>query len=323
MDNTFENGFMCGLLLSLNKSSGGSSIKEDKVFQHIVNNGIPFATATIGSKYKCIYVVCDTTKFTTHYAKHHTLHLDHVNEIKNPNYVAGESRMYDKIHTSMRYCPNTYLGYYMILYRDDTPLWAGDLGKNIMSQGSQSVPVYKNTLYNYADNIEYEKERVAYRSVIKEFLPDTLSYAGDYTLKILPEPTITTPSSAIETNRYFVDENGNESSSITATYDVKTSNYSAKWDTIKDPLDSSKTILDKTKRPTIYLSSEEITTNTITVSRGIRFLSMYSSSNDKYNNIHTDLSADELFDLDHEILKYIYETYYNILYTAKKVTWLN
>lgn len=322
MDNTFENGFMCGLLLSLNKSSGGSSIKEDKVFQHIVNNGIPFATATIGSKYKCIYVVCDTTKFTTHYAKHHTLRLDHVNEIKNPNYVAGESRMYDKIHTSMRYCPNTYLGYYMILYRDDTPLWAGDLGQNIMSQGSQSVPVYKNTLYNYADNIEYEKEIVAYRSVIKEFLPDTLSYAGDYTLKILPEPTITVPY-AIETNRYFVDENGNESSSITATYDVKTSNYSAKWNTIKDPLDSSKTILDKTKRPTIYLSSEEITTNTITVRRGIRFLSMYSSSNDKYNNIHTDLSADELFDLDHEILKYIYETYYNILYTAKKVTWLN
>lgn len=322
MDNTFENGFMCGLLLSLNKSSGGSSIKEDKVFQHIVNNGIPFATATIGSKYKCIYVVCDTTKFTTHYAKHHALYLDHVNEIKNPNYVAGESRMYDKIHTSMRYCPNTYLGYYMILYRDDTPLWAGDLGKNIMSQGSQSVPVYKNTLYNYADNIEYEKEIVAYRSVIKEFLPDTLTYAGDYTLKILPEPTITAPY-AIETNRYFVDENGNESSSITATYDVKTSNYSAKWNTIKDPLDSSKTILDKTKRPTIYLSSEEITTNTITVRRGIRFLSMYSSSNDKYNNIHTDLSADELFDLDHEILKYIYETYYNILYTAKKVTWLN
>ena len=321
MDNTFENGFMCGLLLSLNKEGHSKNIK-DPIFSYILEHGVPFATATIGSKYKCIYVVCDTTKFTTHYSTNHTLFLDHVNEIKNPNYVAGESRMYDKIHTSMRYCPYTYLGYYTILYRDDIPLWAGNFGRNVLSQGSQSVPVYKNTLYNYADNIEYEKERVAYRSAIKEFLPDTLSYAGNYTLKILPEPTITVPY-AIETNRYFVDENGNESSSITATYDVKTSNYSAKWNTIKDPLDSSKTILDKTKRPTIYLSSEETTTNTIKVNRGIRFLSMYSSSNDKYNNIHTDLSTDELFDLDHEILKYIYETYYNILYTAKKVTWLN
>lgn len=321
MDNTFENGFMCGLLLSLNKEGHSKNIK-DPIFSYILEHCVPFATATIGSKYKCIYVVCDTTKFTTHYSNNHIVYLDHVNEIKNPNYVAGESRMYDKIHTSMRYCPYTYLGYYTILYRDDIPLWAGNFGRNVLSQGSQSVPVYKNTLYNYADNIEYEKERVAYRSAIKEFLPDTLSYAGDYTLKILPEPTITVPY-AIETNRYFVDENGNESSSITATYDVKTSNYSAKWDTIKDPLDSSKTILDKTKRPTIYLSSEETTTNTIKVNRGIRFLSMYSSTNDRYNNMHTDLSTDELFDLDHEILKYIYETYYNILYTAKKVTWLN
>ena len=52
---------MCGLLMSIDDSNSGALIKDDKIFQYIVNNGIPFASAKITNNYKTVYVVVDCT----------------------------------------------------------------------------------------------------------------------------------------------------------------------------------------------------------------------------------------------------------------------
>lgn len=184
MDNTFENGFMCGLLLSIDDSKPHTNVK-DPVFRDILENGVPVATINLSSHYKNVLTWYQFTKFPCSYST----------DLSQGNLVAIDETQYYLDQSSHYYTDTHYELYYKhwgpmvlfsVIYKEEKPLFATNI------YYSKSIyPVYKYHIvmqenYSAADHVigpnPYEKELVYYKSVDYKFLKDDIEYIGNYRL---------------------------------------------------------------------------------------------------------------------------------------------
>ena len=330
MDNTFENGFMCGLLLSIDKGNNGTLIKNDKIFQYIVNNGIPFASAKIVSEYKTIYVVVDCTgvqqlsglKYVRNDEKFIFDYLTLTENENGVNVIAqrdGHPEIYSAIPKVIS------IG--CIFYKGDIPLWAS-IGytdsytptiktANIMYETGRDFNDDDYTEADFKNNtkIPYTKECVAWKSVDYEFDKESVEYSGDYTLLI---DEVTEHYKNLFGSVYLLNSNEERVSGITCKYNLIKKKYKEIYYTY---IYNGSTQRDTARRPEINLDSTEITNINRTVYSYAQFLSTTSYSN---NSIFSDKSNDELINIDHDVIKKIHEENWpkNKQY-VKPMTWLN
>lgn len=333
MDNTFENGFMCGLLLSIDKDNNGTLIKNDKIFQYIVNNGIPFASAKIVSEYKTIYVVIDCTgvqqlsglkyvrsdeKFIFDYLTL-TENEDGVNVISQRD---GHPEIYSAIPTVIS------IG--CIFYKGDIPLWASIGYTNSYTPTIKTANIMYETGRDFNDDdyteadfknntkVPYTKECVAWKSVDYEFDKESVEYSGDYTLLI---DEVTEHYKNLFGSVYLLNSNEERVSGITCKYNLIKKKYKETYYTY---IYNGSTQRDTARRPEINLDSTEITNINRTVYSYAQFLSTTSYSDYSINRIFSDKNNDELISIDHDVIKKIHEENWpkNKQY-VKPMTWLN
>ena len=330
MDNTFENGFMCGLLLSIDERNNGSLIKDDKIFQYIVNNGIPFASAKVTSEYKTIYVVVDCTgiqqlsglksvrsgeKFINDYL---TL-TENESGVNMVSFRDGHPEIYSAI--------STVISIGCIFYKGDIPLWAS-IGytdsytptvktANIMYETGRDFNDKDYTEADFKNNtkIPYAKECVAWKSIDYEFDKESVEYSGDYTLLI---DEVTENYKNLFGSVYLLNSNEEKVNYITCKYNLIKKKYKEKYYTY---IYNGSTQNDTARRPEINLDSTEITNINRSVYSYAQFLSTTSYSN---NSIFSDKSNNELINIDHDVIKKIHEENWpkNKQY-VKPMTWLN
>ena len=326
MDNTFENGFMCGMLLSSNKSSGGSSIKEDKVFQYIVNNGIPYATVKITDSYKCVYVLVDGNEIPQINCMNTSRRIfvqlkPYVIYSENPGNANSLDSTFPHCEASIAHSSGVVVVRAMIFYKNNTPMWSSILGTHTRSDNYTTLPIYYDDFLHIDPPIgvelTFQKERVAIYTSKNTWLKDTIKYAGDYFLRIIDDGSF--PSFSNTTYLKIADNNGNSVSSLQTGYDIETHNYSYSWYQMKDPL-TGKQINDLSKRPKITETS--VTTNSINISSDTTVYFLASNSNHK--QIHTDQSYKSLLDLDNAVITDVYKTHYKtVAESTVSMTWLN
>ena len=333
MDNTFENGFMCGLLLSIDDSNSGALIKDDKIFQYIVNNGIPFASAKIASDYKTIYVVVDCTgvqqlsglknvkskeKFIFDYK---TL-IEDKNGMTAITFIDGHPEIYSAIPTVIS------IG--CIFYKGDIPLWAS-IGytdsyaptvktADIMYEEERDFNIDDYTEADFKNNtkIPYTKECVAWKSIDYEFDKESVEYSGDYTLLI---DGVTENYKNLFGSVYLLNSNEEQISGITCKYSLIQKKYKETYYTY---VHNGNTQTDTARRPKIDLDSTVTRNVNKTVYSYAQFLSTTSYSNYSINRIFSDKTNDELISIDHDVIKKIHEENWpkNKQY-VKPMTWLN
>ena len=333
MDNTFENGFMCGLLLSIDESNNGSLIKDDKIFQYIVNNGIPFASAKVTSEYKTIYVVVDCTgiqqlsglKSVRSGEKYINDYLTLTENENGVNVIArrdGHPEIYSAI--------STVISIGCIFYKGDIPLWAS-IGytdsymptvktADIMYETGRDFNDKDYTEADFKNNtkIPYAKECVAWKSIDYEFDKESVEYSGDYTLLI---DEVTENYKNLFGSVYLLNTNEEKVNYITCKYNLIKKKYKEKYYTY---IHNGGTQNDTARRPEINLDSTEITNVNRSVYSYAQFLSTTSYSNYSINRIFSDKNNDELISIDHDVIKKIHEENWpkNKQY-VKPMAWLN
>ena len=326
MDNTFENGFMCGMLLSNNKSSGGSSIKEDKIFQYIVNNGIPYATVKITDTYKCVYVLVDGNEIP----QTNCMHVIQRSYVKLMPYVIFNKgpdtnslvETFPHCEAAIAQASGLVVIRAMIFYKNNTPMWTSILGTHVKQDKYTTLPIYdeENFLHiNAPLNVELpnQKERVAIYTVKNAWLKDTITYSGDYVLRIIDDGSL--PSFNKSTYLKIADNEGNPVDSLKTGYDIEIHNYSYSWYTMTNPV-TGEQINDLSKRPKITETSVAKQNISISSDTTIYFL----ASNTSNKQIHTDKSYEELLSLDNAVIKDVYKTHYNsVVEDTVSMTWLN
>lgn len=317
MDHTFEEGVMCGMLLSSNSNKDNSKIK-DPIFREILNDGIPVASVKLGTRYKIIYTLYHDTKYPQFYMSYCNLTLPYeyystVEEVC----IEDESGhlSYPVSHSEMYGYPYGPLVLFAVFYKNDIPMVADYVGSyNYISPTFNRELIYYYPAGPYAYKYNYAKEIVIWKKTDKIFLKDQVEYLGDYTLDpIVANKNLT--GSYIMING-LLDKDGNLiSNDLKVSIPIRTIKYEANYPTYIN--EQGTKVRDQSKRPTITKSSESDSTQTIT----IKYTKQYvDSSNPKYS----DLTLQELFDMNVDIAKDIRETLNDReCYTAKKAVWLN
>ena len=333
MNNTFENGFMCGLLLSIDEGNEGALIKDDKIFQYIVNNGIPFASAKIASDYKTVYVVVDCTGIQQ---------LSGLRNVRN-----GEKFIFDYLTLtedkngmnviSQRYGhPEVYsaipkvISIGCIFYKGNIPLWASIGYTDSYAPTVKTADIMYETGrdfneddYTEADfknntNIPYTKECVAWKSIDYEFDKESVEYSGDYTLLI---DGVTENYKNLFGSVYLLNSNEERISGITCKYNLIQKNYKETYYTY---VHDGNTYDDIARRPKIDLDSTVTRNVNKTVYSYAQFLSTTSYSYYSINRIFSDKTNDELISIDHDVIKKIHEENWpKSKQYVKPMTWLN
>ena len=317
MDNTFENGFMCGLLLSSNSDKDNSKIK-DPIFREILNDGIPVASVKLGTHYKIIYTLYHDTKYPQFYSSRCELTLPNgyyttVEEVRIEDETG--TAIFPVAHSEMYGYPYGPLVLFAVFYKNDIPMVADYVGSyNYIYPSFNRELIYYYPEGAYAYKYNYAKELVIWKKTDKIFLKDQVEYLGDYTL----DPIVNNKNS---TGSYIainglLDKDGNLiSDNLTVSIPIRTIKYEANYPTYIN--EQGTKVRDQSKRPTIAKSSESDSTQTINIKYDKQYV---DSSNPKYS----DLTLQELFDMNVDIAKDIRETLNDRgCYTAKKAVWLN
>ena len=330
MDNTFENGFMCGLLLSIDEGNNGALIKDDKIFQYIVNNGIPFASAKIVSEYKTIYVVVDCTGVQQlggfKYVRSDEKYIyDYLTLTKNENGL--NVTLFSDGHPEIYSAIPKVISIGCIFYKGDIPLWASIGYTDVYTPTIRTANIMYETGRDFNDDdyteadfknntkIPYDKECVAWKSVEYEFDKESVEYSGDYTLLL---DGVTNNYQNLFGSVYLLNSNEEEVNYITCKYNLIKKKYKEKYYTY---IHNGSIQNDTARRPEINLDSTEITNVNKSVYSSAQFLSTTSYSN---NSIYSDKSNNELINIDHDVIKKIHEENWpkNKQY-VKPMTWLN
>ena len=186
MDNTFENGFMCGLLMSIDDKSY-TKIK-DPVFRDILENGMPVATINLSAHYKNVLTWYKFTKFPCAYSTSMTMSTTPIDETKY--YIdTGGSCYYTDTHYEAYFNNWGPMVLFSVIYKGEEPLFASTLSNS----GTGARPTYRTAYvmkegYREAElnhgvgPIPYEKELVYYKIRDIKFLTDNIEYKGNYRL---------------------------------------------------------------------------------------------------------------------------------------------
>lgn len=328
MDNTFENGFMCGLLMSLNENASETGIKNDKIFQYIVLNGIPFATVQVSSHYKAVYIVLDCTGIPQLSGLYSNCRdTKYCNEII---YFSGNSIVTPQDgHPEIYIATSIVISVGVILYKDNNPVWA------CMSYTDHYCPTVKTAYIQCEEGwqfsqkkehtkdeinvkVPYYKEYVAWKSVDYQFDKDSIKYVGNYTLQL--KNGIYDPYQNLLSSVYLLDSEGNSTSDVTCKYTINQLKYTESYYTRVDK--SGNTVKDPTKRPKIELTS----TSTREVSKSLSYAQYTASGvyNDRVGRLFTDLDVDSLLQVDLDVVRQInQENWPSNHQPVKMMEWLN
>ena len=326
MDHTFEEGVMCGMLLSNNKNNGGSGIKEDKIFQYIVNNGIPYATVKITDTYKCVYVLVDGNEIlqceyaSMTYIICHQF-LPYVIYSKDPNRPHASISTYPHRKVGTTQSSGVLVINAMIFYKNDIPLWSKYLGTYKKSDSAAVIPIYYDDFHHVGapNGVELTnyKELVGIHTSKNIWLKDTIKYVGDYFLNIIDIGSL--PLLSNGKYRKIADDNGNPVSDLQTGYDIEEHNYSYSYYQMKHPVTGKQTN-DLSKRPKV----EETSVNTISISISLDSTVPFLAHINGNIRIHTDLDEKSLLDLDKAVIADVYKTHYKTVVEGMvNPTWLN
>lgn len=184
MDNTFENGFMCGLLMSIDDKSY-TKIK-DPVFRDILENGAPVATINLSAHYKNVLTWYKFTKFPCAYATSMTMNTTGIDE--TIYYIdTGGSHYYTDTHYEAYFNSWGPMILFSVIYKGEEPLFASTL----FNSGTGARPTLRTAYIMHEDYSAtdhsvgphpYEKELVCYKIRDIKFLTDDIEYMGNYRL---------------------------------------------------------------------------------------------------------------------------------------------
>lgn len=317
MDHTFEEGVMCGMLLSSNSNKDNSKIK-DPIFREILNNGIPVASVKLGTHYKIIYTLYHDTKYPQFYRSRCGLTLP------TNNYTTVEevciknesgSYVYPVSHSEMYGNTGAPVILFAIFYKDGNPMVA----EHINSYDYIEPQLVRERIYYYPEGAyaykhDYVKELVIWKKLDRIFLKDNVEYLGDYTL-VTSIANKNSNGSYILINGLLDKDGKTISDNLSVSIPIRSINYKASYPTYIN--EEGQEVRDESKRPIITKTSESDSTQTIK----IRYDKQYvDSAEPKYS----DLTLQELFDMNVDIAKDIRETLNDReCYTAKKAVWLN
>lgn len=317
MDNTFENGFMCGLLM--NSADKDNSKIKDPIFRDILEYGIPVASVKLSNHYKIIHTLYYDIKYPQlNYSRVSLQSPDSsacvVEEVcvKNESgtwiYPVGHSELYG--HVS---CP---LILFAVFYKDDVPMVADIIGTYEGIQPTLKLEtVYYYPAGAYAWEYDYVKEKVVWKSKEKILMKDKIEYLGDYTLAAEISNEYTNQSNTRLMVKGLLDADNNVVSKIYIHIPIHVIEYEATYPTYIN--EQGTEVRDNSKRPIISMSSESDITYDMYLNTSKHYV---DSTNSKY----TDLTFQELFDMNVDIAKDIRETLNDReCYTAKKAVWLN
>lgn len=291
MDNTFENGFMCGLLLSIDDSKPHTNVK-DPVFRDILENGVPVATINLSSHYKNVLTWYQFTKFPCSYST--DLRLGQLIAIDETQYYVDQSGYY--------YTDTHYESYYKhwgpivlfsVIYKGEEPLFASNI-----YYSNSIYPVYKYHVVmqeNYsADHVvgpnPYEKELVYYKSVDYKFLIDDIKYMGNYRLaaELNSHGTTGSTNTTMHIAGFISEEDDKAYSQLQLSCPIEKYQYS-----------SSETNTMINSRPKITLDA----TSTQNISYNLKPDNAYKiiTSNGTYGDFTIDELADVQFNIYYDI----------------------
>ena len=316
MDNTFENGFMCGMLLSGNSNKDNSKIK-DPIFREILNNGIPVASVKLCNHYKIIYTLYHDTKYPQFYmSRTNIINFDYKNTVEELVLKDDSGHLYyPKAHSEFYGYAYGPLVLFAIFYKDEIPLVADYVGDYSISPSYQSEIIYNHPEGAYETNYsDYAKELVYWKSYERIFIKDKLQYLGDYTLEVAVD-NVNANGSKIIVVGLLDKENNLVTSDLSVSLPINIINYNATYPTYTSSEGEKRR--DYSKRPIISKKSETESTPTITIKYNKQYV---DSSEPKYS----DLTLEEILEMNIDIAKDIRETLGdNGCYTAKKAVFLN
>lgn len=285
MDNTFENGFMCGLLMSIDDKSY-TKIK-DPVFRDILENGVPVATINLSAHYKNVLTWYKFTKFPCVYSARMTMVTTGIDET---NYYidTGGSHYYTDTHYEAYFNNWGPMVLYSVIYKGEEPLFA-----TIINYNSSAQPVYRTAYVMHEDYSAtdfsvgphpYEKELVYYKIRDIKFLTDDIKYIGNYRLaaQIKSHETTGGSDTSMSINAFISEEDDTTYSTLKLECPYEEYTYS-------DPGGRLPT------RPTITLES--------TTTKSISF-TLYPDYSYKIPNAYgtySDFTIDELADVQFNI----------------------
>lgn len=319
MDNTFENGFMCGLLLSISSNKDHSKIK-DPIFREILENGIPVATVKLSKHYKIVYNLYHNTKYPQFYNSYAYIVNATTHDVSTVEEVVTRddsgNLIYPKAHSEFYGQSYGNVMLFAIFYKDETPLVADYIGAKGVGPSFSSTLIYHYPAGSghYSDN-DYAKELVYWKYTDRIFLKDSVEYLGDYTLKPIVDDVNKQGSKIIIEG--LLDKDGNLiSNNLKASFTVNLIKYKATYPDYTAEDGSIRR--DYSKRPIITKSSESEYTESI----GIAYDKQHTSSSNTPR--YSDLTLQEILDMNIDIAKDIRETLGDTgCYTAKKAVLLN
>lgn len=183
MDNTFENGFMCGLLMSIDDKSY-TKIK-DPVFRDILENGVPVATINISTHYKNVLTWYHFTKFPCANRTRNGL-SNRVAIDETIYYLNKYDKYFTDTHYEVYYDHDGPIVLFSVIYKGEEPLFATK-----MYEYASAYPVYRYNIVMHEDYSAtdfsvgphpYKKELVCWKQVDYKFLKENISYMGNYRL---------------------------------------------------------------------------------------------------------------------------------------------
>lgn len=286
MDNTFENGFMCGLLMSIDDKSY-TKVK-DPVFRDILENGVPVATINLSAHYKNVLTWYKFTKFPCAYATRMQMNTVGIDE--TIYYLdTGGSAYFTDTHYEVYFNNWGPMVLFSVIYKGEEPLFASTL----YNTGTSVQPTYR-TLYVMQEDYSaldravgphpYEKEIVYYKSRDIKFLTDDVEYMGNYRLAAQLKSYETTGGSetSMNINAFISEEDDTTCSSLNLECPYEEYTYS----------DSGSRL---PTRPTITLQS--------TATNSISYTLYPNSSYSIYGSggTYSDFTIDELADVQFNI----------------------
>ena len=312
MDNTFENGFMCGLLLSIDNGSKSSPAK-NQILKAVDENGIPIATFKITERYKlvCMAYYNNTYRLPNIMPQLLRSRVDDtiIKPYAKPSSASDCAFPDSHIETYAR--PDEGIYIFNVMYDNDKPMWAVSPYRFVVTRNVSTKWIYadkrKDGFIKYPNdydvNVKYDyiKEFVYWYQESYNFLLDKIEYKGNYTFNVKKSGWI----SGISSPDVYVDDAGNSVSSITCDIIYEKTTYTSTDQTYVD--EYGKTQIDYSKRPIISVKDVSEITRTLTIYD--TSLSFLISNTDMSSEIYSDLNLSQLIELDHNIIDDIYKTY--------------
>ena len=312
MDNTFENGFMCGLLLSIDNGSKSSPAK-NQILKAVDENGIPIATFKITERYKlvCMAYYNNTYRLPNIMPQLLRSRVDDtiIKPYAKPSSASDCAFPDSHIETYPRPCEGIYI--FNVMYDNDKPMWATSRYRFVVTRNVSAKWIFADKRGSgfiknpddYEVNVKYHyyKEFVYWYKESYNFLLDKIEYKGNYTFDVENSGWL----SGISSPYVYVDDAGNSVSSITCEITYEQTNYTSTDQTYVD--EYGETQIDYSKRPIVSVSNVSEVTKTLTISNN--YLSFLVSNISRDYEIYSDLNLSQLIELDHNIIDDIYKTY--------------